>query len=141
MRLVMIRAGRQMVADGKNEEAIKLADQYFEAFPFFNFPPDQFAALMADVYARAGAKDKATRIAREMIPHISQVIRFYDSQPARFKDGYKQDYRFATATAQTLMRMASQLKDDSLAKELTGAMGSAIQGAMPSFEDLPDEAQ
>ncbi|MFN4081516.1 MAG: DUF2723 domain-containing protein [Saprospiraceae bacterium] len=139
MRLVMIRAGRQMVAEGKNEEAIKLADQYFEAFPFFNFPPDQFAALMADVYARAGAKDKATRVAREMIPHISQVIRFYDSQPARFKDGYRQDYRFATATAQTLMRVASQLKDEALAKELTVAMGSAIQGAMPSFEELPDD--
>lgn len=141
MRLVMIRAGRQMIADGKNDAAIQLADQYFEAFPFFNFPPDQFAALMADIYARAGAKDKAAKIAREMIPHLAQVVRFYDSQPARFKEGYRQDYRFATAAAQTLMRTAAQLEDDALSKELMGVLGSSIQGNMPSFEDIPEDGQ
>jgi hypothetical protein len=59
MRVVFIRTARHLVLEGKKDKAIALVDRYFEVFPEYNFPYDQFTAFLADVYFRAGANDKA----------------------------------------------------------------------------------
>lgn len=118
MRVAMIRIARQLVTEKKNDKAIALTDKYFEVFPAFNFSHDQFSAFMADIYIRAGAKDKAAAKLREVAQVFVQQLRFYNSLDDDFKNSYKSDYQYAASIAQTIMGMANDLKDEALQKEL-----------------------
>jgi len=118
MRVAMIRIARQLVLEGKKDKAVALADRYFEVFPKMNFNYDQFAALMADIYSRGGANDKAKEKIRDIAAAQIQTLRFVASQSADFKRGYAQDEQFALGTAQTMMRTADDMKDEAFSKEL-----------------------
>jgi len=95
-----------------------LADRYFEAFPEYNFNYDQFTAFMADIYARAGNKEKAAAKIREIAKTIEQQLRFVKSQPPAFQRGYQQDGQYAMGTAQTILRITEDMDDKALLKEL-----------------------
>ncbi|MBK7935865.1 MAG: DUF2723 domain-containing protein [Lewinellaceae bacterium] len=116
MRVTIIRISRQLVVEGKKDKAIALVDRYFEAFPEYNFPYDQFSAFLADVYFRAGANEKAATKVREISKSIAQQLRFIQSQSPDFQRGYAQDRDYAMSTAQVLLRMAEDLKDEALQK-------------------------
>lgn len=139
MRVVFIRVARQLVAEGKKDKAIALVDKYFESFPEYNFPYDQFSAYLADVYFRAGANDKAAAKIREIAKTMEQQLRFYESLSSDFKKGYKQENDFAMGTAQTLMRMAADMKDEALKKDLEQIFGPYLptQPQLPGVEGLP----
>jgi len=118
MRVAMIRIARQLALEGKKDKAAALADRYFEAFPAFNFQYDQFAALMADIYARSDAKEKAKAKIREIAEAQVQTLRFVKSQSPDFQKGYRQDQQFALGCAQTMMRTADEMDDKAFSKEL-----------------------
>lgn len=118
MRVTMIRVARQLVFEKQNEKAMALADRYFEAFPQYNFNYDQFTAFMADIYARAGNKEKAAAKIREIAKTIEQQLRFVKSQTPTFQRGYQQDGQYAMGTAQTILRIAEDMDDKALLKEL-----------------------
>ncbi len=118
MRVAMIRVARQLITEGKKDKAEALTDKYFEVFPSFNFPYDQFSAYMADIYARAGAKEKAAEKIRAVAKTQEELLRYYKSQSPEMQLGYEQDFRFAASTAQTLMGIAQMMQDEPLRQEL-----------------------
>jgi hypothetical protein len=118
MRVAMIRIARQLVLENKLDKAEALADKYFEVFPQYNFPYDQFTAFMTDVYVRCGAKEKAAEKALQIAKTIEGQLRYYSSLSATFKKGYQQEEQFSLSTANNLMRMAEDLKNDTLRLEL-----------------------
>lgn len=118
MRVTIIRVARQLVYEKKNDQAVALADKYFQVFPEYNFTYDQFSAFMADIYARAGQKDKAMAKIREIAKTVEQQLRFVKSQPPSFQRGYQQDAQYAMGTAQTLLRITEDMDDKTLLSEL-----------------------
>jgi hypothetical protein len=116
MRVAFIRIGRQLLMEGKTDKAIALADKYFEVFPKFNFPYDQFSAFMADIYVRAGAKDKATEKLNDIADYMEAQLRFYRSQPSDIQPGYQQDANFAVGALQSVMRITDDMGDTVLLK-------------------------
>ncbi len=136
MRVAIIRVARQLINEGKKDKAIALADRYFEVFPEFNFPPDQFSAYMADIYSRAGANDKAAKQIRSIAKTQEELLRFYKSQTPDFQKGYEQDFRFAAGTAQTLIGIAQYMKDDSLRQELENKFNPYLPNT-PGLPGLP----
>ncbi len=139
MRVVFIRVARQLVVEGKKDKAIALTDRYFEVFPEYNFPYDQFSAFLADVYFRAGANDKAAAKIREIAKTMAQQLKYYQSLSPDFQKGYKQESDFAMGTAQTLMRMADDLKDEALKKDLQETLGAYLPNRpqLPGLQGLP----
>lgn len=139
MKLTMIRVARQLISEGKKDKAVALTDKFYEAFPTQNFAHDQFSAYMADVYARAGANDKAAAKIREIAGQLEQQLIFIQSQDAYFQSAYRQDLQFALGTAQTLMGAAMMMKDDALSDELEkqfekyipAEAGSRLPGNVP----------
>jgi hypothetical protein len=130
MRVSIIRLARQLVVEGKKDKAIALVDKYFEVFPQMNFPYDQFTAFMADIYAMSGANDKAAAKIREIAAQTEQQFRFYESLDSNFKKGYKQDYDYAVATVQNLLKIAASANDETLLKELE----AKFQAYLPNIE-------
>jgi hypothetical protein len=118
MKVSMIRITRQMVAEGKKEQAIAMTDKFFEAFPAYNFSYDQFSAYMADIYARCGANDKAAAKLKEIALVIEEQLRYVKSQNPTFQKAYQQDKQFNLSTAQFLVGTADYMKNDALANEL-----------------------
>jgi len=118
MRVSIIRLARQLVLEGKKDKAIALVDKYFEVFPQMNFPYDQFTAFMTDIYALSGEKTKAAAKIREIAAQMEQQFRFFDSLESDFKKGYKQDYDYTLSTVQNILKMAANMEDSTLTKEL-----------------------
>lgn len=123
MKLSMIRIGRQLVAEGKQEKAIALADKYFEVFPTMNFAHDQFSAYIADIYARTGQQEKAAVKIKEIADQMDQQLQYYQSQDPGMQSAYRQDMQFALSTVQALMAAAAQMKDETLAQALEQQFG------------------
>ncbi len=118
MRVAFIRIARDLTLQGKNDKAVALADRYFEAFPDFNFTYDQFSAIMADVYSRAGAKDKAAAKIRAITAVMDENLRFYDSLDAAFKAAYQSEQNSTLGTLQLMARTATEMGDKELGQEL-----------------------
>ncbi|TNE57600.1 MAG: DUF2723 domain-containing protein [Bacteroidetes bacterium] len=118
MRVGIIRISRELIREGKLDKAEALADKYFEAFPPFNFPYDQFAAYMADIYARAGAKEKAKEKVLAIAKTQEELMRYYKSMSPDFQQGYEQDFRYAASAAQTLLGVAQYMQDNELREQL-----------------------
>ncbi len=137
MRVAFIRVGRQLVAEGKKEQAIMLVDRYFEAFPRFNFPYDQFSAFMADIYARAGAKEKATEKINDIAAAMEEQMQFYRSLSLDMQKGYEQDMNFTMSTMQSLMRVTAETGDSTLLQNLE----DRFMPLMPQQPGLPGITQ
>lgn len=133
MRVSIIRIGRQMIVEGKKENAEKLVDKYFEVFPAYNFPYDQFTAFLADIYFRAGANEKAAAKMREIAATMEQQLKFYDSLSPEFQKAYQQDLQYTMSTVQTLLNLAGDMKDTALEKELDAKFSQY----MPQTPGLP----
>lgn len=118
MRMVMWRTGRQLIADGKKEQAITLIDKYFEVFPEMNFPSDQLTAIMTDLYFRAGANAKAAEKVRMIARSTEQQLRYFESLSDDFLPRYEQDYKSALGSMQSLLGIAEDMKDSVLMNEL-----------------------
>jgi hypothetical protein len=133
MRVSMIRIGRELVQKGQKDKAVALMDKYFEVFPEFNFPYDQFSAFAADIYIRSGANEKAAGKMREIAKTLTSQFKFYNSLNANFKKAYQQEEQYAMGTAQSLITMAGDMKDSALQKELTDMFSAYLPTNMPGL--------
>jgi hypothetical protein len=127
MRVAMIRIARQLVLEGKKDKAEALVDKYFEVFPQFNFPYDQFTSFMTDVYVRCGANQKAAEKTRQIAKTMEGQLKYYNSLSSTFRKGYQQEEQYSLSTASSLMRMAADMKDEGLRKELEDMFNPYMQ--------------
>jgi Protein of unknown function (DUF2723) len=137
MRIAMLRIAREALREGKKDLAIQLADKQFEVFPDFNFIPDRFSALTADVYAAAENKEKAGAAIRNIAKFAEAQMKYYQSQPADMRPGFRDEEQMTMGTIQFLMQAAENAKDEALIKELETQFepympqGPALPGVIP----------
>jgi hypothetical protein len=118
--LMFLRGSRNLIRSGNKEKAIQMIDKYFEAFPAYNFPYDQFSMYMAQSYLEAGANDKAKDIMKKIAAETAEFLRFYDSLTAKeLNSGFQNDAMSYLRIKMDLIRSAREvLKDEAFAKEL-----------------------
>ena len=133
MRVSMIRIARQLIIEGKKDKAEALVDKYFEVFPQYNFPYDQFTAFITDVYVRCGAKEKAAEKIRLIAKTMEERMAFYKSQSPAYRKAYEQEEQFTLTTANNLARMASDMKDEALLREIESTFDF---GGVPPMPDI-----
>ncbi|MCC7244487.1 MAG: DUF2723 domain-containing protein [Saprospiraceae bacterium] len=133
MRVAMILIGRELILNNQKDKALALVDKYFEAFPEYNFPYDQFSTFAADLYARAGANDKAAAKTRQIAQTLLQQLKFYNSLSPAFQKAYQQEEQYTIGTVQSLMALAEDMKDSALQKELEDMFASYMPANMPGL--------
>jgi hypothetical protein len=120
MQLVMRRAAGAFLAEGKNDKAIALTDQYFKSFPNFNFPYDYRTNYMLEIYVRAGAYKKAKPHMEILAKETLEQLKFINSQdPDVIASSYDLQKRLAEQTIETLLRDAKENKDQKFVDDLT----------------------
>ena len=113
-RITMLRAAEQFVARGDNQKAVDIIDKYFEAFPKMNFPYDYNAWMMANVYVKAQAYDKAKPVIKEIADETAKYLDFYysiDPEHLEPGSGFGRDFQFTMRTKDELIRAARTMGD------------------------------
>jgi len=111
-QFMMVRTGESLVQAGRSEDALKMADKYFEVFPNFNFPYDYQTAYMIDIYINAGAYDKAKPIMDQLAENVLDELQFYASlRPNTLQTSYAREQTLASNAASTILSFAQRGND------------------------------
>ena len=123
----------------KLEDAIKLADKYFEAFPNFNFPYNYQTAYILDVYIKAGAIDKAKPHLEILANNILDELEFYQSlSPRILQSSYGQASSLANNSMTGILTLAQQMNDPDLLQRLQAMFSPYIQVPANAPEQFRD---
>jgi hypothetical protein len=140
MRVLFIRTASELLRQGDKDRAVKLVDKFFEGFPPNNFPWDFNHSFLINIYIQAGANDKAADKIRPYAAEMAANLKYYKSLGGDVDRGYAQDQQFAMRTAQDLIRMATEIKNDGLKKELEDLFSPFGVAApkVPAFPNIPN---
>lgn len=79
MQIVILRTMEELAAQGNVEDALRLGDRYFEAFPDMNFPFFYQTYLMLQPYMRAQQMDRALPIFEQLAANVADKLDFINS--------------------------------------------------------------
>lgn len=123
-KMIIWRSAEQMVAQGKNQEAIDITDKFFEGFPNMNFPYDARTLPHINVYIRAGAFDKAKFHMRILAKESAEYMAFFDSlDEDDLKAGFSLDYRLTNNAISEILKSSKNVKDEAFAAEMEALLG------------------
>jgi len=123
-KMIIWRSAEQMVAQGKNQEAIELTDKFFEGFPNMNFPYDARTLPHINVYIRAGAMDKAKFHMRLLAKETAEYMTFFDSlDEDDLKAGFSLDYRLFNNAVSEILKSSKTMNDEAFAAEMESLLG------------------
>ncbi|MEZ4935416.1 MAG: DUF2723 domain-containing protein [Saprospiraceae bacterium] len=121
MRVVILRAARNLKDEGDNERAIALIEKYLSAFPHFNFPYDWNTMQLLSIMIEAGGYEKAKPHLEILANETLQQLEFYNSLDSHFTElggDFEQDFALAMNTKETIIRAAKSQKDDAYVQQL-----------------------
>jgi hypothetical protein len=123
-KMIIWRSAEEMLAEGKNQEAIDITDAYFKGFPNMNFPYDARTLPHINIYIRAGALDKAKEHIRILAQVSKEYMEFFNSlDEDDLKAGFNLDYRLTTSAVSEILKVSKNLKDDAFAQEMETLLG------------------
>ena len=118
-KMVIWRAAEEMLAEGKNAEAVEITDAYFTGFPDMNFPYDARTLPHINVYIRAGALDKAKEHIRKLANRSVENMIFFDSlDEDDLKAGFSLDERLTSSAISEILKVSKTMKDEAFAQEM-----------------------
>lgn len=126
-QFMMIRGGETLLQEGRSDEAVELADEYFKRFPNYNFPYDYQTAYMLGIYTRAGAYESAKPYMDVLANNLADELEFYASlSPITLQSSYAQQQSYARNAASTLLSFAQQNEDEEMLRRLQALFGTYL---------------
>ncbi len=122
----------QLVAEGKNDKAVKLLDKVMTGITEQSYCYDYTAYFIAAAYYRAGAVDKANKLTDKIIENATVGVNWVNSLKADSREGMADDVKQQFQIMQSLASTAYQAGDSVKAKEIFGKM----QALGPNVKDL-----
>lgn len=124
MKMIIWRSSEEMIAEGRNQEAVDITDAYFKGFPEMNFPYDARTMPHINIYVRAGAYDKAKEHLRILAKESAEYMAFFDSlDEDDLKAGFSLDYRLYSNAVSEILKISKTIKDDAFAQEMESLLG------------------
>ena len=132
-RVVVMRAAREMMAQGKTDMAVALVEKYLASFPHMNFPYDFSTTYMLDILVQAKAYDALKPHLRTLAEETRDQLEFFTSlTPDELQAGFEQDAALYNRTADIALRMARQTGDQELIAEVEEKLGAYASQAIPN---------
>ena len=120
-KAAFVRTAQEMLKYGRKEDAIAMADKFFEAFPHMNFKYEFQSMYMMDVYIEAGAYDKAKVQMELLATETEQYLLFLyslDDYNRTAQTGFGREFSIANTAKDYLIRLATQAGDTTYAEQL-----------------------
>ena len=113
------RLAEQLVAEGKKDEAIKVMDECFKNLPASEVPYTVYTIPFVNTYYKAGAPDKAHKVADELLRGAQRDAKVYFQLPSEeIKGIYNRDMQEFLYTMQSLDGFAKENADSVYAKKI-----------------------
>lgn len=123
-KMIIWRTTQELIQQGENEKAENLTDQYFEAFPHFNFPYDARTLVHINFYAQVGAMEKAKEHLRIMATEMADWMDFFASvDPHVIEAGFQAEFDLTTDSIGRMLQLANQIGDEAFTSELQEILG------------------
>lgn len=124
-KMIIWRTAEEMLRKGDTEKAVALTDQYFEAFPHFNFPYDGRTLPHINVYLQAKEYEKAKKHLRILATETADWMEFFDSiDQEDLEAGFMNDFQLANSTVQQVLSIVPTIGDQAFTEEMTALLGS-----------------
>jgi hypothetical protein len=118
-QFVILRTAMDLVKKGDKENAVKILDKNFEAFPNFNFPYNAQTMYFLDSYVQAGAYEKAKKHIAILADNLAENLKFYNTLSTFDRDNtFRQDFMSDMQTKEQLMGLVTQAGDAAYKAEL-----------------------
>ncbi|MEQ1733937.1 MAG: DUF2723 domain-containing protein [Bacteroidia bacterium] len=137
------RLADELVKNGENEKALKVADKCLEVMPEKNIPYNYFILPVIDVYYKLGKKEKAGAVAKSLLSNYYADMVYYNS--FRNDSGLDYEKQQTLAVIQRLLMMTKQYNDVQLSKEveqkfneLSAIYMQTAPQQQPMTPDLPE---
>ena len=114
----ILRTAQSLIHMGEKKKALDLMDLYFKYFPYQKFSVDMDDAIYANLYYRAGEIEKANGIVKLIAKVYNEDLDYYYSFTGDFANAYKDDVQNGLEMMHSLQMLATQNKQDKLAKEM-----------------------
>jgi hypothetical protein len=150
MRLQFSNLAAQLNSEGKKDSAKKLLEKSLEVMPQRNVPYNRIMVMTVREFYKAGAKEDAEELARELFDRYDQAMAYYVSLSAPFSgmNQVSRKMREAQYVMQSLTRLASQYGGEELQKEFrerlqeyTGGRGRRGRAAPGGAQGAPQGRQ
>lgn len=127
MQIVIMRTMDELVAKGATKEALKLGDQYFEAFPDMNFPFFYQTFLMLQPYFQTREFARASPVIEQLAINVADKMDFIQSlSPENVTTSYRDDQVRAEAIARGLIQNARVSGDTELQAMVERILGNYL---------------
>jgi hypothetical protein len=132
-RMVFNRTCDELLKEGKVEQAVALADKYFEAFPHMNFPYDASIVSFINIYLRTRSYDKAKKHLRILANETADHLNFYESiDPDIVKSSFQQEYILRLRASQNILSVIDSIPDDEFQQEIKSLLERYRQSRVPN---------
>nr|WP_319572047.1 DUF2723 domain-containing protein [uncultured Draconibacterium sp.] len=117
-RYMFTRLAQALLAEGKKEKAIEVADKMFEIFPNEKIPLDYSSFQMSAQYYGAGAIEKGNEKVRIMADNCFAMLDYFASLPDSFSAAVQSEQNRQISHLQNLIILTRNYKQDELNTEL-----------------------
>jgi hypothetical protein len=133
MRGLFARLGRNLVAVGRKEDAIKVVDKCLKVVPENNVPYDYFITPLVEIYYQAGATDKGLKLADHLSDVLIEELNYYTKVKRSQQSDVDGEIRRGMYGLHNLQQLAEQANQ----KELAAKIKPALDGFTAKFGGEP----
>ncbi len=114
----IMRVAQSLQDQGKNKEAIEMLDLYIKNFPDSKVPFDMYMLPFAEIYYKAGATEKATKLMERVAKIYSDNLDYYYSFSPSHRQYFEQDVQTCLGIIKRISMMAAENKQTQLAAKI-----------------------
>jgi tetratricopeptide (TPR) repeat protein len=119
-----MRLAKGLVAEGKNDMAVKVCDRVQEIFPDNKVHFDYYMIQFVDVYYQAGAFDKGNKLAERLIKIYEQNVDYFSALNPEFRNQYDEDMNMAFSFFDYMKQIATQYKQTAIVDQVDKYLNS-----------------
>jgi hypothetical protein len=112
------RLARKLTVEGKNDSAVKVCDYVQQIFPDNKISFDYYMIQFVDVYYRAGAFEKGTKLADRLMQIYEQNTDYILSLNPEFRGNFDEDLNESFSFFNTLKQIADQYDQKDVSKRV-----------------------
>lgn len=124
----IMRVAQALVNQDKKKEAITLMNSYIQNFPDSRIPYDMYMLPFAEVYYKAGDTVAANNIMRRVSQILAQNLDYYHAYSPAYRQYFENDVNTTMGMLRRISMMATDFKQDSLAKEMDELFNKKLKG-------------
>ena len=133
-RIQYARLAKALASEGKLEKAVEALDFCMNSLPLSKIPYDPYVGDVIEAYFIAGAKEKASTMARDMADHYFEIIEYYLRQDNYILRSAEFEIQMAMNYTSKVAEACDQYGEKELGTEISERLNEYYAGYMGKMQ-------